>query len=92
MLKTTQNMRTIASAFKNKHKFGLPEYSWHSLYKTKQVPQVKISKVPITNFKKKEWKRNNKILNGLIELHFRFILVFETSESTNTLKVINTIR
>lgn len=49
MLKTMQKMKTIASAFKIKHKFGLPEYSWHSLYKTKQVPQVKISRVPITN-------------------------------------------
>lgn len=56
MLKTTQKMRTIASAFSNKHNFGLPEYSWHSLYKTKHVPQVKISKVPITNYLKNERK------------------------------------
>ena len=48
-VKSTQNMRTIASAFRNNHKFGLPEFSWHSLYKTKHVPHVKTSKVPITN-------------------------------------------
>lgn len=55
-------MKTIASAFSNKHKFGLPEYSWHSLYKTKQVPHVKISRVPITNERIKN--RNDKILKG----------------------------
>lgn len=27
ILKTMQKMKTTASAFRNKHKFGLPEYS-----------------------------------------------------------------
>lgn len=57
--KTMQKMKTTASAFRKKLKFGLPEYSWHSLYKTKHVPQVKISRVPITNERMNE-TRNDK--------------------------------
>lgn len=38
---------------------SLPEYSWHSLYRTKTVPHVKISRVPITN-ERHVWEKERK--------------------------------